>query len=153
MEFIYLKDIQDEKDLKKKYRTWSKKLHPDMGGTEKQMSQLNNEKDHYEKYGFGWSETSWSKTVWEEETIWEKYQRASWEAEQREKQKKAGRQNKTGRTNRGAKIFRVTNFNTGEIYTGTVSYLSNLLGIDFAVFYEKSKTGKLYKKTWSFMEI
>lgn len=39
----YLKDAKTIEELKKLYRAWTKKLHPDCGGSKEEMQQLNAE--------------------------------------------------------------------------------------------------------------
>ena len=43
---IYLKDAKNLQELKKLYFTLAKQLHPDHGGNDEQMKQLNNEYDY-----------------------------------------------------------------------------------------------------------
>ncbi len=41
----YLINIKSFDDLKKKFREWAMRLHPDMGGSDVAMQELNNEYD------------------------------------------------------------------------------------------------------------
>lgn len=42
----YLKDVRTLEDLKKEYRTWALKLHPDRGGSTEEMQVLNAEYEY-----------------------------------------------------------------------------------------------------------
>ena len=46
MTIKYLKNVNTIEELKKAFRAYTKKLHPDCGGSKDEMSQLNNEYDY-----------------------------------------------------------------------------------------------------------
>lgn len=43
MKYIKVTNETTEEDLQQQYRAWAKKLHPDLGGTEQEFNQLQDE--------------------------------------------------------------------------------------------------------------